>query len=179
MTPLMPDAPQAGAQAGAQASGPQNALMRPQGGPPGGGGMPGGMMPPQNALMAQGAPPAPAPPPSPEQVAEARKHLGAIMGALTKVAATPRGDLTKKDVFDAAAEMIARGGFPTAASRQSLIVTLANMPDDEPDLRKAIGRMMLRVAQVSDAFRGVHGAGESAPLSASPPQAMGAPNAGV
>ncbi len=148
---------------------PQNRFMLPQDGPPAGAPMAGGIMPPQNAMMAPGAAPAPpAPPPSPEQVDEARKHLGAIMGALTSVAKTPRGELTKKDVFDAAAEMIAKGGFPTPASRQSLVVTLANMPDDEPSLRKEIGRMMLRVAEVQGAFHQVHGPGDA-----------GGPNAGV
>ena len=167
MTPLMPDAPA-----------PQNAMMQPPGGTPAGGMAPGGMMPPPNAMMAPQAAPAPAP--SPAEIAEARKHLGAIMDALTSVASKPRGDLTKKDVFDAAAEMIAKGGFPTATSRQSLIVTLANMPDDEPALRKEIGRMMLRVAQVREAFHGVHGTGQPAsnsqPTQANPAQFP--PNAG-
>ena len=78
MTPVMPEAP-------------QNRLMQPQGGPPAPAGPPGGMMPPQNALMAPPGAPAPAaPPPSPEEVQEARKHLGAIMDALSSVASQAR-----------------------------------------------------------------------------------------
>ena len=83
-------------------------------------------------------------------------------------------------MFDAAAEMISRGGFPTPESRQSLIVTLAGMPEDEPSLRKEVGRMRLRVAQARDAFHPVHGTDQPSPM-AQPGPAMppGAPNAGV
>ena len=161
MTPVMPDAPEL-----------QNRMLAPpQGTAAGGVGAPG--------MMAPTPPPASAiPMPSKEQIDEARQHLGAIVNALQHVASLPKGELTKKDVFEAASDMIAKGGFPTAASKQDLIVTLSKMPDDEPGLRAAIGRMLLRTWEVRAQFHGVHGTGEP-PVGAAMGQAPGAPNAGV
>lgn len=142
-TPMMPDAPE-----------PQNRMMAPQAemaapamaaGP--------------NAMMAAPQEAPAATPPTAEQVTEARQHLGAIVAALSKVASKPRGHLTKKDVYDAASDMIAEGGFPTAQSKQDLVVQLAKMPDDEPGIRSAIGRMLLRVTAVRSQFHQVHGEG--------------------
>lgn len=152
---MMPDAP-------AQPNGPmQNRMMAPQGsmpppqGAPMGGLPPGAMMPPQNAMQAPQ--PAPAPAPTPEQIAEGRQHLNAVRESLTALAARPIGHLTKKDVFDEAATMLSKGAFSTPEAKQSLIVQLAAMPDDEPDIRKTIGRMLLHVTGVTAQFHGQYG----------------------
>lgn len=131
--------------------------------PPAAGGQ---MMPPQ-APNAMGAPPGggggpslPAPPPTPDMINTARTHIGAIVSGLTGVLAKPRGELTKKDVFDAASEMIARGAFPTPESKQMLISELANLPDDEPDLRRALGTLLLQTADMKHRIHAMHGPGE-------------------
>jgi hypothetical protein len=121
---------------------------------------------PSNAMMGAPSPSAAPsgfapPPPTPEIVNQARTHIGAIVDGLTDVLGKPKGELTKKDVFDAASEMIARGAFPTPESRQSLIAELAKLPDDEPDLRKALGALLMQTADVKHRVHLAHGPGES------------------
>ena len=107
-----------------------------------------------------GMPPGPPqPPPTPEQLKTARTHIGAIVNGLRDLVNKPRGDLTKKDVFDAAADMISKGAFPTPESKQDLIVHLANLPDDERGLRTAIGGLLLQTGGVQDAIHQMHGPG--------------------
>lgn len=168
-TPMMPDAPE-----------PQNRMMAPQGaqGPQM---VPPGMMPGPNAM--QGGPPPgmppgppgapPGPPPSKAQIDEARQHVGAIVNGLLSLVKKPRGDLTKKDVYDAASTMIAEGAFPTPASKQELVVHLANLPDDEAGIRKFVGQFLLQTAQVQEQFHAAHGA----TASPNPALAQGAMNA--
>ena len=127
-----------------------------QGGPPAGG-------PPPNQMMpgAGGPQPPPAMPnPTPQQVAEFRTHIGAVVDGLLGLVSKPVGDLTKKDAFDAAAEMIAKGAFPTPETKQDLIVQLAQLPDDEPDLRKALGATLLNVSMIRAKLHEIHGPGE-------------------
>lgn len=138
-----PAAPTGGAQA-APGGFPAAAGMPMQGQPQMGGAAPQG-----------GAPPPP--PPSPEKVLEARKHVNAVLSGLTGLAAKPKGDLTKKDVYDAASEMLAKGAFPTQESKQQLITELAKLPDDEPKLRKVIGQLLLQVGGAREAFHGAFG----------------------
>lgn len=104
--------------------------------------------PPANAF--QGAPqqqaPQQGPPPNPEDIANGHKAVDATMDGLIKLVSLPKGDLTKKEVFDGVSEMIARGAFPTPESKQKLIGGLANLPDDEQGIRKLLGQMLLGVA---------------------------------
>jgi len=115
--------------------------------PPGMGGPPG----PQGGLNIAGL--------SPSQVKIGRTHIGAIVDGLMDLVNKPRGDLSKKDAFDAAAEMIAKGAFPTPESKQGLIVQLANLPDDERDLRTALGGMLLQFSEERDMLHQIHGPG--------------------
>ena len=154
MNSMMPDAP----------PGAQTLVQGPQGAPPPSPGQ-GAIIPP-NAMMApQGAPAAPqappGPPPTKAQIDEARKHSNAIVGGLMALTSKPRGELTKDDVFKEASDMISKGAFPTPSSRQALIVELANLPDDESGLRKALGAHLLAVSSARQQFHGVFGAGES------------------
>lgn len=113
--------------------------------------------------MAPGAPPmapagppaapgvgmAPAPPPAPPdpvQIKAFRAHLEPVVKGLGELVSRPRGDLTKKDAFDAVSTMIAKGAFPTDQSKQGLIAALAKLPDDELGLRKALGGMLLQAS---------------------------------
>lgn len=100
-------------------------------------------------------------PPNPEQIKTARTHVGAIVDGLTGVLGKAKGELTKKDVFDAASEMIAHGAFPTPESKQALIGELAKLPDDEADLRKALGALLLQSADVKHRITVMHGPGEA------------------
>lgn len=165
MTPIMPEAPQ-----------PPNRMMAPQGAgmAPDGFGPGAAPMAAPNAMMAPGgAPVPPGPPPTPEEIMQSRKHVGVIMDGLLSLTSKPRGDLTKKDVFEAASEMIAKGAFPTPDSRQDLVVRLAALPDDEVDLRKALGQMLLGVASARGQLHETFGPGDqAAPM-------PGAPNAGI
>ncbi len=89
------------------------------------------------------------PPPSPvspDQIKAAHTHVGAVIDGLISLANRPKGELTKKDVFDAASTMIARGAFPTPESKQDLITKLAAMPDDETGIRNAVGGFLMDVA---------------------------------
>lgn len=139
----------------------QNAFMPPQGAPAGPMGAPQGPVPPQmgNAFGGppQGAPEA-APAPSAEDIGQARQHIGAIMDGLLSLSSLPKGQLTKKKVFDGASDMIAKGAFPTPEARQALIAKLADMPNDEPDIRSMIGQLLLEVAGTHGAFHQKFGA---------------------
>ena len=106
-----------------------------------------------------GGPMPPPVPPAPEQLKTARTHIGAVISGLRSLVDRPRGDLTKKDVFEAAAEMIAKGAFPTPESKQALVVQLAQMPDDEPDIRQMLGGMLLQTSHVQSAIHSMHGPG--------------------
>lgn len=88
--------------------------------------------------------------PSSQEMKAARAHIDAIVSGLKGLVTRPKGDLTKKDVFDAASEMIAKGAFPTAESKQGLIGELANLPDDEMGLRKALGGLLMQTSATSD-----------------------------
>lgn len=149
---------------------PPNAMMGPQGGPQA---LPSAMSgAPPNMMMGaqpQQAPRGPVPtPPTPDEINQARKHSNAIVSGLLELTSKPKGDLTKDDVFKAASEMIAKGAFPTSATRQGLVVELAKLPDDEPSLRKALGMFLLQTSAVRSQFHALHGAEEG-----------GAPNAGI
>lgn len=132
-----------------------------------GGGMGGGMPPPPAAAAAMPGPPPK--PPTPQELRTARAHIDAIVAGLTGLVTKPRGELHKKDVFDAASEMIAKGAFPTPESKQQLIGELAQMPDDEMGIRKALGGLLMQAATVEQGLGHVE-------RSMAPPS-MGAPNA--
>lgn len=131
-------------------------------------------------MMGGGGPPAPpvaaaapaGPPPTPQQLRTARAHIDAIVHGLTGLVTKPRGELHKKDVFDAASEMIAKGAFPTSESKQQLIGELARLPDDEPGIRKALGGLLMQASAVE------RGLGQ-AEQSLAPPAAGGLPNGGI
>lgn len=127
---------------GAQGPPPQtNGVMPPPGAPNAMMGPPGAAAPPMGVPQA-----APALPPTADDLKQARKHAGAMIDGLMGVLGLPPGKLTKKDVFDAASEMIAKGAFPTSESKQMLIKEMANLPDEEPALRKSLGAFLLNVA---------------------------------
>lgn len=94
--------------------------------------------------------------PNPNDIANGHKAVDATMDGLIKLVSTPKGDLTKKDVFDSVSDMIARGAFPTPEAKQQLIGELANLPPDEDGIRKILGKHLLAVAtfrnHMHDAF---------------------------
>lgn len=94
--------------------------------------------------------------PNPDDIANGHKAVDATMDGLIKLVSTPKGDLTKKDVFDSVSDMIARGAFPTPEAKQQLIGELANLPPDEDGIRKILGKHLLAVAtfrnHMHDAF---------------------------
>lgn len=113
--------------------------------------------PPMAQSAGPGAPFAPPPQgqapdePSPQEKGLVKQRTGAVLDGLLALVAKPRGELTKKAVFDQAADMIARGAFPTPEAKQGLIVKLANLPDDEQQLRQALGQMALQIASIHHA----------------------------
>lgn len=127
-----------------QAMSPQNNMLGQQGAPPQG-------VPPQG-VPPQVASPMPPQGMSPQtraidakQLAEAQKHVQTVLSGLNKLAQLPRGELTKKSVFDSVSTMLAKGAFPTPESKQALIVHLSGLPDDEIALRQMVGKLIFEV----------------------------------
>ena len=83
---------------------------------------------------------------SPEEIQKGHQSVDAVMDGLISLVSKPKGELTKKDVFDASSDMIAKGAFPTPESKQQLIGQLANLPDQEDEIRKALGNQLLQIA---------------------------------
>lgn len=137
---------------------PQQAAGGPQGGPGGPGNAFMGGGPAMGPGGPAGAPAAPAKPPTAEQIAQARAHITPVVDGLMHLLAKPPGKLDKKAVFDAASTMISRGAFPTPESKQDLIGTLAKMPDDDLQLRKVLGELLVQTAANRAKFHAVHGA---------------------
>lgn len=113
----------------------------------------------------------PSAPQDPSDIATGHKAVDATMDGLIKLVSLPKGELTKKHVFDGASEMIARGAFPTPEARQQLIGELANLPEDEPGIRKELGKYLLGVAEFRNHMHAAFGAPQETP---SPLQQMGA-----
>ena len=143
---------------------PQNAMMTPPQGAPAVTPGPG-----PNAMTGVPQPPAAPAPVSKEQIDQARKHADAMVDGLLGLTTKPRGSLTKQDVFEAASDMIAKGAFPSPSSKQALISELANMPDDEPGMRKVLGDFLLQVSANRAQLLKMHGPGDMG----------GPPNAGI
>lgn len=116
----------------------------------------------QNMLMATTGPQAMATPGGPQampsgppqidpaQLLDARNHMGVMMRSLLALTAKPKGSLSKQDVFNSAADMIADGAFSTPMAKQQLVAEIAQMPDDESAIRQAIGGHLLKLAQSRD-----------------------------
>ncbi len=100
--------------------------------------------------------------PAPEEIAGGHRALDVTMDGLIKLVSKPKGDLTKKDVFDEASTMIAHGAFPSPESKQQLIGELAQLPDDEAGIRKILGQYLLHVAMFRDHFHNAFGAPSNA-----------------
>lgn len=155
-TPLTPDAPDNPMTQGVDhmVAPPSNGMMQgPMGAPP-------------NAMMGAPAPQGPPPtPPDPKAIEKARKHIDIMLSGLTKLAAMPKGTLTKKDVFSEAADVISKGCYDTPQDKQQLIAGLAALPDNESDIRKAIGAQIMQLAQAHEMIMRAFGP----PVSQAPP----------
>lgn len=96
-------------------------------------------------------------PPSQEDIMGGHKAIEAAMNGLIGLVSRPNGDLSKKDVFDAASEMIANGAFPTPESKQQLIGGLSKLPEDEAGIRKELGTMLLHTSTFQGHFHNAFG----------------------
>jgi len=110
--------------------------------------------------------------PQQDEIAGGHKAVEATMDGLIKLVSLPKGDLTKKHVFDGVSEMIAKGAFPTPESKQMLIGELAKLPDDEPAIRKELGKFLLATAEFRNHMHNAFGPPEeeASPLSQGVPQ---------
>jgi hypothetical protein len=95
---------------------------------------------------------------TPEEIAQGHKALDVAMGGLIKLVSIPKGELTKKDVFDEASTMIAHGAFPQPEDKQHLITALASLPDDEEGIRQALGKQILAMSAFQQQYHSVFGA---------------------
>ena len=86
---------------------------------------------------------------NPEEISKGHQSVDAVMDGLINLVSKPKGELTKKDVFDASSDMIAKGAFPTPEAKQALIGELANLPDDEEGIRKVLSDHLLATATSS------------------------------
>jgi hypothetical protein len=92
------------------------------------------------------APGAPAaPPPSPKQLRQFIEHADPVIKGLIELLNEPKGSLTKQKVADGAADIIAKGGFPTPEQKQALIVDLARVKNDDPDIRNDLTTMLTKL----------------------------------
>lgn len=105
----------------------------------------------------QQPPVAPAYSPKAEEIVGGHKAIEAAMNGLISLVSKPKGDLSKKDVFDAASGMIAHGAFSTSEAKQQLIGELANLPDDEPGIRKMLGQYLLQISEFQNHFHNAFG----------------------
>lgn len=97
---------------------------------------------------------------SPQQLSDARVHMAVMMKDLAALAAKPPGSLSKQDLFNAAAEMIAQGAFSTPQSRQQLVAQIAQIPDNETAIRQAIGGHLMQLVRAQDLIHQHFGPGE-------------------
>lgn len=118
---------------------------------------------PLSALPAQAAAPYQ---PQPEDISNGHKAVDAVMDGLIKLVSMPKGDLTKKDVFDEASTMISRGAYPTPESKQQLIGQLAKLPADEEDIRQMLGQYLLAVSTFRNHMHNAFGPPDAAPEAA-------------
>lgn len=95
--------------------------------------------------------------PSQEDIDKGHRAVEAVMDGLINLVSKPKGDLTKKDVFNESSNMIAHGAFPTPEAKQGLIGELANLPDDEDGIRKILGQHLLSTATFRNHMRTAFG----------------------
>lgn len=108
-----------------------------------------------NPLIAGAQPQAPMAPPqgasaqpqiTPDQIAKAHGFADHMVEELTQLLAKPPGQLSKQDVFQGAASLLGKGLFNDPQARMGLVTSLTQLPDDEGELRKALGGQLLEVA---------------------------------
>lgn len=95
---------------------------------------------------------------TPEEIAKGHKALEATLSGLIKLVSLPQGELTKKEVYDEASEMIAHGAFPGPEEKQQLIAALAGLPNDEEGIRKALGKQLLATSEFQGHYHAALGA---------------------
>lgn len=117
--------------------------------------------------------------PHPDEIMGGHKAVDATMDGLIELVSLPKGELTKKHVFDSVSEMIAKGAFPTPEAKKQVIGELANLPDEEQGIRKVLGQYLLSVATFRNHMHSAFGPPQEVnPLQQSQPAAdMGAPPA--
>lgn len=94
---------------------------------------------------------------SPEEIQKGHQSVDAVMDGLISLVSKPKGELTKKDVFDTSSDMIAKGAFPTPEAKQQLIGELANLPDDDASIRKVLSEHLLTIATFRNHFHNAFG----------------------
>ena len=92
-----------------------------------------------------------------EEISKGHQSVDAVMDGLINLVSKPKGELTKKDVFDSSSDMIAKGAFPTPEAKQALIGELANLPDDEECIRKVLSDHLLATATFRNHFHNAFG----------------------
>lgn len=83
--------------------------------------------------------------PSPEAMRGAIEHNDIVIKGLLELLAKPTGSLSKKQVTDTAADIIAKGGFPGPEQKQALIVNLAGLKDTDKDIRADLTNMLTQL----------------------------------
>lgn len=103
----------------------------------------------------QGAPQqAPAPPQlTPEQIQTAHSQGEMFLSSLMDLVSKPRGQLTKQDAFQSAADLIGKGLFSDPQAKMKLVGQLTQLPDDETALRQALGQEVLQASHMMSGFK--------------------------
>ncbi len=87
---------------------------------------------------------------SPQEHLAMRNHVNSIFDSLLSLAGKPIGKLTREDVVKSAADLVSKGAFHTPELQHQLIEEIANLPEDEQQLRTVIGNHLLGLAQAQD-----------------------------
>ncbi len=99
-----------------------------------------------NPLMPNEPEAAPASPQhSPEDISKSHDILDHYFNALVGLAGKP--ELTKKDIFGAAADLLGKGAFSAPEQQAAMMKQMMALPDDEQGLRAFVGQQILGVSE--------------------------------
>lgn len=80
-----------------------------------------------------------------DQIAKTHQLADLMLEELTNLVKKPPGQLSKQDVFQGAASLLGKGLFNDPQQRMGLVAGLTQLPDDETQLRQALGSQISQI----------------------------------
>lgn len=102
----------------------------------------------QGMDLAPNPAPMPPPQPTPKEIADTHNNFEQMMGSLLSLTSRPEGKLSKKDVYSATADLMAKGMFPTPQAKAAVIGEIAKLPEDEAGIRQALGAHLMSLGDM-------------------------------